>query len=99
MEKNQEMIELKPFSHNYYWKSFIIDRESLMSPDKRYLLRNVLKDGSVELVYLPCSEDPELVIVKAKWDQHESEEKPPTIFVVESDFEKQSATVRELRMR
>ena len=83
-EESNAQIELNSFSHNYSWKSFEVNNDSLKSKDGQYLLKNVLKDGTVELIYLPCSETPEIVVVKPKSKTTDSDNSaPPTIFVVE----------------
>jgi hypothetical protein len=91
-EDYSRMIVLEESSNTYVWRSFFVSNETLKSPDERYLLKNVLRNGTVELIHLPCSESPEVIVVEPR----ESQSVLSKIYVVESDFKKQSATINEL---
>jgi len=98
-DKKGEPVKLEPFTHDFYWESFVISKDSPMSPDGRYRFKKVARDGSVKLISAPSSKESEVIIVKPMPKRFEQGERPPTIVVGESDFEKQTATIKELRMK
>jgi hypothetical protein len=95
-ESKGDTIELR---HTYYWEEFTLTKEAPVATDESYRLTAVRKNGEVELIRYPTSEHPELVIAKPMPKRMKTGERPPTIVVERFDFAKQSATIRELRVR
>lgn len=85
--------------HEYYWEEFTVSKESPRTADGRYLLKRVQRNGEVELAYSVFPGQTEDVVVKPMPKKLKKDARPPTIVVLQFDAEKQSATIRELRMR
>ncbi len=98
-ESKDEQVTLESFTHEFFWVTFSLSKESPMSPDGRYCLKKVNRDGSVKLVRKPSAKNPEMIVVKPMPAESEKGKHPPTIVVVESDAGKQTATLKELRMK
>jgi len=85
--------------HEYYWEEFTVSKEVPSTPDGRYHLKRVRQNGEVELVYSVFPGQTEDVIVKPAPKKLKKNARPPTIVVSKFDAAKQSATIREWRMR
>jgi hypothetical protein len=97
-QKKEEVVELQPYSHTAYWQDFTITKDSPMSDDGRYRLKEVRKNGDVELLRWDDPAHPSLV-VKPKPKKLESAARVPTIVVLDADSTKQSARISEMRLK
>lgn len=93
-EKLQSVIR-----DEYYWEEFTLTKEVPLAKDGRYRLKSVRRSGEVELIALADLDNLETVIVRSMPKKIRSGERLPTIVVGSFDFRKQSATIRELRVR
>jgi hypothetical protein len=98
-QKKDETIELPPYTHTAYWQDFTVSKDSPMSDDGRYRLKEVRKNGDVELLDWSDPEHPTSFIVKPKPKKLKAGETVPTIVVLEADAVKQSATISEMRLK
>jgi hypothetical protein len=97
--KEGETVTLEPFAHEYIWVPFTVSVGSPMSPDGRYRLRKVAKDGSVELVFSVTPTESQVIVAKPPPKKFEKGKSLPTVVVVESNYEKQTAQLKELRTK
>jgi hypothetical protein len=97
-QKKEETIKLQPFTHTAYWQDFALSKDSPLSDDGRYRLKEVRKNGEVEL-YLVQERDNATVVVKPKPKKLEKGKPVPLIVVLEADTVKQSAIISEMRFR
>ncbi|BET68841.1 hypothetical protein ASA1KI_37590 [Opitutales bacterium ASA1] len=97
--KKEEQVQLEPFAHEFYWESFTVTKDARVSPDGRYRLKKVARNGSVELIFSASPTESEVIVVKPMPKKPEKGSRPPTIVVVESDAKAQTATIKELRMK
>ena|SRR5688572_4373926 len=95
----EDAPKLEPWVHTYYWEEFAVSQEAPVSPDGRYRLKRVSKNGDVELFYSPTPEQRTVVVVKPMPKQIKKGDRPPTIVVKTFDAPKQSAILRELRIK
>lgn len=96
----KEDITLPPFAQEYYWQDFAVTKEAPFSDNRHYRLKGVRKNGDVELIDCAVAEvATRTIVVKSKPEELKDGERPPTIVVVASDSEKQSANLRELRVK
>src|SRR4051794_31439778 len=91
--------KLEPWIHTYYWDQFAVSPETPTSPDGRYHLKSVSKNGEVELFYSPTLEQREVVVVKPMPKRLRKGERSPTIVVKSFDASKQSAILRESKIK
>jgi len=97
--KKEEQVQLEPFAHEFCWDSFVVTKDAPVSPDGRYRLKKVVRNGSVELIFSSSPTESEVIVVKPMRKKPEKGARPPTIVVVESDAKAQTATIKELRMK
>ena len=76
-----------------------MSKDAPVSEDKRYRLERVAEDGSVELTFFPAPEVAVRMVVKPMPQRFAPGERFPTIVVVASNPETQTATIEELRFR
>jgi hypothetical protein len=99
-QKDEAVIELPAYEHTYIWQEFTVSKDQPFSDDRCYRLARVKTNGEVELINCAISEiKTEITVVKPKVAKPKADERPQTIFVVSSDFEKQTATIRQLRIK
>jgi hypothetical protein len=97
--ESTEKPQLPTFSHKYVWVSFSLSVERPFSPNREYRLVKVLADGSVELAQLQQAEKERAVLVKPMPKNLKPNTPAPTIVVEVSDFKKQTATIKLLRLQ
>lgn len=98
-KKEEEQVQLDPFTHEYYWSSFTVTKDTPVSSDGRYRLKQVARNGSVELIFSSSPTESEVIVVKPALKKPGKCSRVQTIVVVESDAKAQTATIKELRMR
>ena len=99
-DQKKEVLILPPFAHTYVWHEFTVSKEAPFSDNRYYRLQGVRKNGEVELIDCAvASLERKIVVVKPAPKKVRDGDRPPTIIVVTSDFKKQSATIRELRIK
>ncbi|MCX6951960.1 MAG: alpha/beta hydrolase domain-containing protein, partial [Verrucomicrobia bacterium] len=91
-------VELAPFAHTAVWQAFTLSQNSPLSDDGRYRLKEIRKNGEVELLRWDDPAHPSL-IVKPKAQKLASGAPVPTIVVLEADAANQSARLSELRFK
>ena len=95
-----EIITLRPFTDTYYWYDFTLSREAPLSADGRYRFVRVRPNGDVELIDSAWQDIATKVVVAKAPPKHFIKGQPlPTIVVSESNYEKQTANLRDLRIR
>lgn len=97
--KTEEIVQLPPFVDTAYSQVFTVSRAQPLSDDRRYRLKSVRNDGSVELIDCAAAEIATKTIVVSPAHRVKRGERPQTIVVVAADADKQTATIRELRMK
>lgn len=90
---------LEPFAHDYYWDSFTVSKETPLSPDGRFKLKKVQRNGDVELYLMEGSKEKKKIVVKPLPQKTKAGSPTPSLAVEQSDPKKQSAVLKELKMR
>jgi hypothetical protein len=97
---DEKKADLPSFTHQYYWQEFTVSKEAPFSDNRSFRLKEVRKNGEVELIDCAvASIATKIVVVKPVPKKLSDGDRPPTIIVVVADYAKQSATIRELRMK
>ena len=75
-------------------------KEAPFSDNRHYRLKEVRKNGEVELIDCTVAKaETKVVIVKPAPKKLKDGDRPPTIVVIAANHAKQSATIRELRIK
>jgi hypothetical protein len=99
-EQKGEQVQLPPFTEKFQWQAFTVTKDAPFSDNRHYRLKCVRIDLSVELI--DCAVDEiatRLIIVRPMPVKLEDGDRPPTMVVVAADFQGQTATIRELRLK